>query len=278
VQISQCKIYAKNSGVVVYYVPEQTRGGFGSNQSIIAQGEPVNYNQKMMSIPDTAHMLVNVRIHEAFINQMKVGLPVRVRVDAVSNRELVGKVKMVGLAAAQQDWMSPDVKVYACTVEITGIAGLEEKHPELTSEALEKKQEEEMARLKLKPGLSAVCTIFTEKQARKVMAVPIQAILSPLEKGGKPRCYVQTAKGVEPYNVELGMTDDKYVQIKSGESVENGTPLQVGDEVVLNPRTLLTDKSRKKSGDDDRIVPVGGGPGRPGGAPKDRGGKSLGGK
>jgi hypothetical protein len=169
--------------------------------------------------------------------------------------------------------MSPDVKVYDSTVEITGVAGFAERHPGLTSEDLEKKQIEEMARIKLKPGLSAVCTIYTEKQAHKVMAVPLPAVLSPLEKGGKPRVYVQTAKGVEPYDVELGMTDDKYVEIKSGESVADQTPLKPGDEVVMNPRSLLSDKNKKHGKDDDKIVPTGGGPGgrgRPAGGAGDR--------
>ena len=32
----------------------------------------MQYGQKMMSIPDLSHMLVNVRVHEAFINHMEV--------------------------------------------------------------------------------------------------------------------------------------------------------------------------------------------------------------
>src|SRR4029077_7153578 len=71
-QIAQCKVNAPVSGTCVYAVPEQTMRGSGSNQSIIAQGEPVQYGQKMMSIPDLSRMLVNVRIHEAFINNMEI--------------------------------------------------------------------------------------------------------------------------------------------------------------------------------------------------------------
>jgi len=78
-QIKQCHVIAEHSGIVVYTVPEQTRMGSGATQSIIAQGEPVQYGQKMMSIPDLSHMLVNVRVHEAFINHMEV----EARVDSV---------------------------------------------------------------------------------------------------------------------------------------------------------------------------------------------------
>ncbi len=235
-QITQCKIYAPNQGIVVYYVPETTRMGSGATQSIVAQGEPVQFGQKMMSIPDLSHMKVNVRIHEAFINQMVPGLPCLVRVDAVPGKMLKGHVESVANAAAQQDWMSPDVKVYQAYIEI----------------------DDPVEKLKLKPGLSAVTTIFTESKAEHVLAVPVQAILSPLEKGGKPRCFVLTPHGPEGRDVELGLSDEKFIEVKDG--------LNEGDEVVLNPRGLLSDKEKKGAGkEDDKIVPTGGKPGAKGG-------------
>jgi multidrug efflux pump subunit AcrA (membrane-fusion protein) len=248
-QIKQCKISAEHEGIVVYALPEQTRTGAGATQSIIAQGEPVQYGQKMMSIPDLSQMLVNVRIHEAFINHMKEGLPATVRVDAVSGKVLRAHVKNVANVASPQDWMSPDVKVYQAYVEI----------------------DESVKTLKLKPGLSAVCTIFTETRAEHVLAVPVQAVLSPLEKGAKPRCFVETPTGPEPRDLELGMTDEKYVEIKSG--------VDEGEEVILNPRAVLSDKEKKKTKEDEKIVPTDrkpGAPSRPGVA-GDRSGKPPGG-
>ena len=89
----------------------------------------------------------------------------------------------------------------------------------------------------LKPGLSAVTTIYTEAKAEHVLAVPVEAVLSPLEKGGKPRCFVMTPNGPEGRNVELGLSDEKFIEVKSG--------LNEHDEVVLNPRTLLSEKEKK---------------------------------
>jgi HlyD family secretion protein len=228
-QIKQCKVYAEHDGIVVYAVPDQTRTGSGSSQSIIAQGEPVAYGQKMMSIPDLSHMLVNVRIHEAFINNMRPGLPVSVRVDAAHGSLLKAHVKSVANVAAAQDWMSPDVKVYPAYVEI----------------------DENVQELKLKPGLSAVATIFTDTKAEHVLAVPVTAVVSPLERGGKPRCYVMTPHGPEAREVELGMCDERYIEIKSG--------LNEGDQVVTsNPRGLVSDKEKKNTKESDQIVPTSG--------------------
>jgi HlyD family secretion protein len=235
-QIKQCKVYAQNEGIVVYGVPEQTRMGAGSTQSIIAQGEPVQYGQKMLSIPDLAHMTVNVRIHEVFINHIKSdsvnegknGLPATIRVDALPGKTLKGHVHMVASVAAPQDWMSPDVKVYQCYVAI----------------------DDDIRLAKLKPGLSAVCSIFTDEKAEHVLSVPVQAIVSPLDKNGKPRCFVLIDKRrTEAREVEIGMSDNMYVEIKSG--------LKEGEEVVLNPQSLLNDKERKGNKPDEKMPSAG---------------------
>lgn len=214
-QIEQCKITAKHSGIVVYAVPEQAARGMGGNQSIIAQGESVAAGQKILSIPDLTHMMVKVRIHEAYIHSLKTGLAARIRVDSLGDRELKGIVKYVASVPSPPDWMSPDVRVYDCTVEITDY----------------------LADAKLKPGLSAVCSISTDKKASNVIAVPIQAVLSPQEKGSASRVYVFNGVNAEPREVELGMSDGRYVEIKEG--------LNEGDQLILNARTIFENKEKK---------------------------------
>ncbi len=242
-QIDQCRVKATYTGIVVYAIPEQSMRGVGSSQSTIAQGEPVAFGQKMMSIPDLSHMLVNLRVHEAFINHMRSGLPATVRVEAVAGKTFKGHVKSVANVAAAQDWMSPDVKVYQAYVEI----------------------DDSVEQLKLKPGLSANVTIFTEAKAEHVLAVPVQAVVAPAERGSKPRCYVITAHGAEPREVELGLSDGTYVEIKTG--------LNDGEDVSLTPRNLVSDQERKGSKEEEKIVPTEGGKkGGKGGADGGKGG------
>ena len=248
-QIKLCKVKAQHSGIVVYAVPEQTRMGAGSQQSIIAQGEPVQYGQKMMSIPDLSHMLVSLRIHEAFINYIRPGLPVTVRVDALSGETLKGHVKSVDNVAQPQDWMSPDVKVYKAYVEI----------------------DDTLSGKGLKPGLSAVCTIYTDRRAEHTLAVPLEAVIPSRQIGGKPRCFVYEAGVAESRELELGLSDSKYYQVLSG--------LNEGDVVVLNPSKLLNEKEKKVAKDDDKTMPTGqgkgGGKGGPGGKGGFDGGKGV---
>src|SRR5262249_23495408 len=55
-QIQVCTLTAPQDGLVVYFVPEQAMRGGGSQQSIIAQGEPVREGQKLLRIPNLDHM------------------------------------------------------------------------------------------------------------------------------------------------------------------------------------------------------------------------------
>jgi HlyD family secretion protein len=124
-QIDNCKIRSPQSGLVVYYVPDQVRGGGGAQQSIIAQGEPVREGQKLMQIPDLDDMIVNVRVPEAFIQHLKSERKdpskwqrATIKVDAFQSRLLQGHVTWVDTVASTQDWFAADVKVYKTLVSI----------------------------------------------------------------------------------------------------------------------------------------------------------------
>src|SRR5262249_54013658 len=69
-EIKKCLILAPQDGLVVYYVPDQSRFGSGSQQSIVAQGEPVREGQKLMRIPDLSRMVVNTKVHEALVTRV----------------------------------------------------------------------------------------------------------------------------------------------------------------------------------------------------------------
>jgi multidrug resistance efflux pump len=208
-QIKSCKLYAPRDGVVVYFVPERNpRGG----SPIVAQGEPVQYGQKLLSVPDLSHMLVNVRVPEAVVSKVKAGQPVVVQVDAFPGRQLKAHVKSVASVAEQQNGKSPDVKVYQTNVVF----------------------DDDVKELNLKPGLSAAVTIFTDSKVERVLTVPARAVLLPKEKEKKSRCLVATTRGAEERAIVVGISDGTMVEVKSG--------LNEGEEVILNWRSLVPDK------------------------------------
>src|SRR5207245_2830088 len=63
-EIRKCRIYAPHAGLVVYYLSDRARYGNGSQQSVLAQGEPVTEGQRLMRLPDLSKMAVHVRAHE----------------------------------------------------------------------------------------------------------------------------------------------------------------------------------------------------------------------
>jgi multidrug efflux pump subunit AcrA (membrane-fusion protein) len=262
-EIRKCLIDSPQDGMVVYFVPEQSRSGSGSQQSIIAQGEPVREGQKLMRIPDLNKMLVNTKVHEAMVSKVRgeewqntgfgqcvrsgiltqpdflsrilgleafaelrdhfkdkiqnlvyEGQSATVRVDAFPDRILKGHVKTVATVASQQDWMSADVKVYQTMVSI--------------DEPLDG----------LKPGMSAEVVVSVDSSLEDVLTIPLQAIVGPVTMGKHRKCFVVTPEGHEERDIEIGMTNSKMAEIKSG--------LREGEEVILNPRSLMSDQDKAR--------------------------------
>jgi RND family efflux transporter MFP subunit len=245
-EIRKCKLYAPEDGLVVYYVAEKTRWGVG-RQELVAQGEAVSENQKLMQIPDLKHMFVNAKIHEAMVARLRRGQSAMVRVESMSNQRLRGHVESVANTPSQQDMFAADVKVYATKVAV--------------DEELEG----------LKPGMTAEVTITVADALEDVLTVPIQAIIGAAEMGSTRKCFVITPNGPEEREIVVGMSNEKEAEIKSG--------LKEGEEVVTNPKAIVGDKvktreageySNKNGGQEGNGKgrgkgPDGKGPGGPGG-------------
>jgi multidrug efflux pump subunit AcrA (membrane-fusion protein) len=249
-EVKKCKLFAPCDGLVVYFIPEQTRWGVG-RQAVVAQSEMVAENQKLMQIPDLKHMLVNTKVHEALASRVHSGQPATVRVltESMADRRLKAHVESVANTASQQDFFAADVKVYATKVVI----------------------DEEVE--DLKPGMTAEVTITVADALEHVLTVPVEAIVGAAEMGRTRECYVVTPRGPEKRTIEIGMSTEKEVEVRSG--------LKEGEEVVLNPRVLVGDKAKTRqagarngnghSGEQDEDA--GGqrtgkrGPGGPGGGP-----------
>ena len=225
-EIAKCIMLAPQDGLVVYYVSDQARSGGGSQQSIVAQGEPVREGQKILQIPDLSQMRVNVRIHEAMVSNLRsekapndksTWQVAEIRIDAIPDRIFHGHVKTVDTIASQQDWFASDVKLYKTVVSI--------------DEAVEG----------LKPGMSAEVTIYADESPAEVMVLPVQAIDGIVSLGTRPRCFVLGPDGQPaPKEIVVGMSNPRLAEVKSG--------LKEGDKVVLNPASLTGEDDETNAG------------------------------
>ncbi len=206
-QLNKCKIYAPQDGMVAY-ATEEGRWNRGSS---IAEGAFVRERQEILSIPNLNRMQVNTAVHESVLDQVKPGLKAVVRVDAFADRTYQGTVKSVAVLPDQGGWLASDTKVYKTLVTV----------------------DEDVTQLK--PGMTAVVEIDIEKLTN-VLSVPQQAIV---QRADKNWCYVRVGDDVVQREIQLGKTNDKFVEIKQG--------LEDGDSVVLNPGSLVDEKEAAES-------------------------------
>lgn len=193
-QIQKAVITAQKPGLVVY-------GGndnmwWGGNEPIRV-GSQVFERQPIITIPDTTQMGVKLGIHESHIKRVSKGLKVKITVDAFPDDPLTGEVRKVGvLPDSQGRFMSPDMKLYQCTIAIQG------------------------SRDWVKPGMSAKVEILV-KQLPDVVYVPIQAVTS---RTGKQLVFLPGSKPRER-EVTTGEFNESFIEIRKG--------LEAGETVLL---------------------------------------------
>lgn len=198
-QIEKTKIYAPADGLAIHATSTQM-GGFRRRVEPLQEGQAVMERQELIHLPITAASKAEVSIHEASLGKVRIGLPVKVTVDALPGEVFYGKVASISpLPDARSAWMNPDLKVYDTDIYLDN-----------NSKAV-------------RTGMSCKAEIIIE-QHKEATYIPVQAVLRI---GGQPTVYVVNGEGLEPRQVELGLDNDRMVRIISG--------LEPGEVVSLTP-------------------------------------------
>lgn len=198
-QITKTKIYAPADGLVIYATSAETRF-WRSNEEPLDEGSEVRERQELIYLPTASAVKAEVKIHEASLQKVKMGLPVVVAVDALPGRTFTGYVeKIAPLPDAQMVWLNPDLKVYNTEVYLEGEGDY------------------------LRTGMSCKAEIIIEEYDNAIY-VPLQAVLRV---GGEPTVYVQSGGGFEPREVEVGLDNNRMIRIIDG--------LREGEAVLVTP-------------------------------------------
>ena len=216
-QLDKCKIYAPHNGMVTYAMENRW-----STTSNISEGAIVRQRQELINLPDLSLMQVKTSVHETVQDQITPGMDVTVKVEAAGNKTFRGTVKSVGVLPERGNYFNSDIKVYTTIVTIDEEVDL------------------------LKPGMTAVADIHVDL-LKDVLTVPVQAIV---QIGDESWCYVSAGSNVERRPVEVGQSNDKFVEIKSG--------LTAGEQIVLNTGAIMdesSDSASKASEEGDEEVP-----------------------
>jgi len=197
-QIGKCRITSPVDGMVVYATTGQM--GRHGNVAPLEEGQQIRERQDLIYVPTDAAMMAEVKIHEASLRKVRVGMPVRLTVDAVPGQVFWGRVAKIGLLPdAQMVFMNPDLKVYSTEIHLNGDAG------------------------SLRPGMTCSTEIIVEQYA-DALYVPVQCVVRV---GGKTVAYVQTPSGPEQREVNVGLDNNRVIRIIEG--------LKEGEPVVLAP-------------------------------------------
>lgn len=210
-QLDACVIEAPAPGQVVYAREERRR-----DEEVIQIGTDVREGQRILSIPDTSQMKVDIDVHEMWINRVQPGQRARITIAAFPDQTFEGEVLKKAPLADQPHWMNPELKVYSTDVTIEG------RHDFI------------------KTGMSARVEIIIDER-RNVLAVPIQSVVSV---NGDKYCYVPASSAAERRRVQTGAFNDNFVEITRG--------LSAGDKVLLSPPRVTAGRQRPSAPPDQR--------------------------
>jgi len=193
-QLTACTIKAPAPGQVVYWSSTERW-----TRIKIEQGAEIPEGYRIISIPDTSKMKVEIKVHETWIDNIEPGQKAEITVAAFPDQVFTGEVLSKAPLADQSNFWESDVKRYVTDVSIDGTYDF------------------------LKTGMTGKVTVVIDK-LEDVLHVPIQSVVT---EDKKKVCYVMTGRGSEKREVETGLFNDDFVEIKNG--------LTAGEKVVLNP-------------------------------------------
>ncbi|TAH37427.1 MAG: efflux RND transporter periplasmic adaptor subunit [Planctomycetota bacterium] len=196
-QIEKARIYAPQDGMVVH-TREEDGPGFGSQP--ITVGAEVREREEICTIPRSASMVVQAKVHETVLKQVQNGgQPCTIKVDAIPGREFHGVVESVAPMADKGSWWAnPDQRLYATTISITD--GVPE----------------------MRPGMSCSVEILVA-ELPDALYVPLQAVYY---QRGETICFVASDSGVEHRKVTIGLSSEQWAEVKDG--------LREGETVLLS--------------------------------------------
>jgi len=214
-QQAKTEIRAPAPGLVVY---DTGRNRWDRRQ--IAEGTEVYERQTIIKLPDTEVMQALVRVHEGKANKVQVDQQARIEIEGMPGVVIEGRVsKIAPLADSQNQWLNPELKEYE--TEIT-----------LSTNGYD-----------LKPGVTARVEILVD-EVRDVLAVPVQSVVTK-----QGRRHVFRGRAPEPVQVELGRSNDEFVEVIDGLAEGDTIRLSVSDEDLQRIPELASEEQSPSNGD-----------------------------
>ena len=215
--LTKMEIRAPSDGMVNILPNFRVNGQFGQTPPAFKEGDDVWTGAPIAEMPDLSQMYVDLKMDEVDRGKLKLGQAVRVRIDAIPDREFT----------AELNWISP-----IAALVFKGASG--NGRPGIAAE----KTFPARAQLKnldprLRPDMSATAEITIERQPG-VLMIPARASVT---KDGKPAVYVQNGDQFALRYIQVGKRNDEDLVVTSG--------LKEGDMIALEDPVEAAKKAKK---------------------------------
>jgi RND family efflux transporter MFP subunit len=208
--LSKMVIRAPNEGIVNILPNFRSGGSFGSTPPPFKEGDNVWTGAAIAEIPDLSEMRVELKLEEVDRGKVKLGQEVRLRVDAIPEREFTAVVDWISPIAALVFRSFPPEKLFPARATLRNLDP------------------------RLRPGMSATAEIIIEKQ-EKALLIPVRASFT---QNGKPTVYVQRGQQFLTRAIEVGKRNENDMVVLSG--------LKEGELVTLENPAEAAKRAKKK--------------------------------
>ncbi len=209
--LSKMVIRAPNDGIVNILPNFRSGGSFGQSPPPFKEGDRAWTGAAIAEIPDLSEMRIELSMEEVDRGKLKLGQPVKMRVDAIPEKEFNGNL----------DFISP-------------IASLVFKGMGLTEKRFPARATLKNLDPRLRPGMSATAEIIIERHPSALL-IPARASFTL---DGKPAVYVQKGRDFSSRHITVGQRNEDDIVVLNG--------LKEGELVTLeNPAEALK-RAKKK--------------------------------
>ncbi|HAX42220.1 MAG TPA: efflux RND transporter periplasmic adaptor subunit [Bryobacteraceae bacterium] len=209
--LSKMVIRAPVDGIVNIMPNFRAQGSWGSTPPAFKEGDNAWTGAAIAEIPDLSEMRIELKLEEVDRGKVKLGQEIRVRVDAIPDREFKAKL----------DWISP-----IASLQFRGFGASSEKT--FPARATLTQVDD-----RLRPGMSASAEVLIETAANSLL-IPAKASFM---EGGKPAVWVQRGQGFQVRLIEVGQRNDNDIVVTGG--------LQEGDRIALENPAEVAKRAKK---------------------------------
>ena len=208
--LSKMVLRAPNDGIVNILPNFRSSGSYGSSPPPFKEGDRAWTGASIAEIPDLSQMRLDLKLEEVDRGKIKLGQKIKVRVDAIPDKEF----------SATLDWISP-----IAAVIWKGMGLTEKLFPARAT----------LAKLdpRLRPGMTGSAEIVIEDYSN-VLLIPARASFLS---NGKPAVYVQKGQDFQIRQIEVAKRNENDIMVAKG--------LKAGEIVALENPAEAAKKAKK---------------------------------